>query len=175
MRYEVERVIERGDGGDDPDRLPGVPPEPTDPAWGVVEGNRVAFEAVGLLGAQPEYLGGASDLAAGLPDGLRALARDDCGEQVGPLADDLGGAAERFTTLPERPGWAGEHRIRDCAHGMVDIIRAAVGHMADHIPGTGVANLVSQAGVTPRPGPERAARRSPQGSEGGDIGHGRSK
>ena len=100
---QVERVVERGDGGDDAQRFAGEPALPVLRALIGVEGDDLAGVAPCLGRGQGQGVDRAGDFLAGLGDGLAGLADDQLGEGLGAPLDQAGGAFQ-----DRSPGGAGQ-------------------------------------------------------------------
>ena len=102
VRHQVEREVERRDGGDHAARLADGPAEAVLAAGVGVHLHQVAGGALGLLGGPAEGGGAAPRLDARVLERLAALGRDEARDLLGVLLDEVGRALEDLRALPGR-------------------------------------------------------------------------
>ena len=102
VAHQVEREVERRDGGDHAARLADRPAEAALAAGVGVHLDEVAGRALGLLARPAERAGAALGLDARVLERLAALGRDDARDLLGVLLDEVGRALEDRRALPRR-------------------------------------------------------------------------
>ncbi len=99
VRHQVQWVVERRDREHDPDRHPLVVPHALLAAGERVERDRLARDALGLLGGDRQRVDAAPRLLARLADRLGALPGDRGGELLEAALHDRGGLEQHLRPL----------------------------------------------------------------------------
>ena len=116
VAHQVQREVERRDGGHDAHGHADGEPELADHAGSGVQRHGLAVQSLGFLGGQRDGLDGALHFATALSNDFAFLAGDGLGQVVGPFVHQVGGALQDAVTAVRRqlghdsgaPGRAGD-------------------------------------------------------------------
>ncbi len=129
--HQVERGVERGDGGDHPDRLAHAVGEEALPIGSGIRRIELPAEGLGRSRGRPQRPGHPAGLTEGVLDDLARRPRDDVRQFPGVLGRQVGGAAQDCGAFVDRELGGGRRRGRGAADRLGDdfgVGQANAGH-----------------------------------------------
>ncbi len=120
VRHQIERGVERGDGGYHPDRLAHAVGEEALPIGGGIRRVELPAQGLGRSRRRPQRPGHPAGLTEGVLDDLARRPRDDLRQFRDGLLCQVGGAAEDCGAFVDRQLGGGRRRGRGAADRLRD-------------------------------------------------------
>ena len=141
VRHQVEREVERGNGGHDATWNPQREAQPAGTRRGPVEGHHFAAEAAGLVGRVIERLAGAGRLESSFRQDLAFFLADDLGQFRLAVVQQLHRPAENRAAFTAREGPHLAGPLAQRLDGEGDIVPRGLRDRVEHLSIEGADHL----------------------------------